>query len=509
MDDLLTPAEAAAAAATPPAPVRAPVLVAGEELDVAEWLPVVNPARTSEVVGEVAMGGAEHVDRAVQAAAAAFPAWAALHPRERAERMAAAAAALAEHVGRLGELLTREQGKVLWETKLDVGGAGYMLKWYTDLADSLAEDEVFRSDARGTIWTGRRPMGVTGVIVPWNSPVYLGFLGIAPALLAGNTVVVKPSELAPLALGEVLRIVAEHFPTGVLNVVPGGREAGAAIAGHPLIRKVFFTGSTTTGQAVMREAAGNLKNISLELGGNDPAIVLESAHVDDALAEELVRSVYSASGQICFDVKRIYVHEAHHADFVERFTAAADRLVVGDGLDPRVSMGPVSNRAQYDKVSGLIERTKASGATVRTVGRQLDPGSWDEGLFLLPSVVTDVDPKAEVVVDEQFGPVVPILPFTDDAEAIAMANDTEFGLAASVWSRDREHALRVARQVQSGTVFINVHRYGASDVSMPFGGVKGSGIGRGHGLSALHACTELQTVADYVDVSAFPGPDNR
>jgi aldehyde dehydrogenase len=483
--------------------------VAGEELPVDSWSPVVNPARTSELVGEVAMGGAEHVDRAVAVAHAAFPAWAATPPAARAERMAAAAAALAEHNGPLAELLTREQGKVLWETRLDVGGAGHILGWYTGVADVLAEDEVFRSDARGTIWTGRRPMGVTGVIVPWNSPVYLAFLGIAPALLAGNTVVVKPSELAPLALGEVLRIVAEHLPEGVLSVVPGGREAGAAIAGHRLIRKVFFTGSTSTGQAVMREAAGNLKNISLELGGNDPAIVLESARVDDALAEELVRSVYSASGQICFDVKRIYVHRSHHAEFLERFTAAADRLVVGDGLDPRATMGPVSNRAQFDKVSGLIERTRASGATVRTVGTQLDPESWDQGLFLLPTVVSDVDPRAEIVTDEQFGPVVPVLPFADDDEAVALANDTEFGLAASVWSADREHALQVARRVESGTVFLNVHRYGASDVSMPFGGVKGSGIGRGHGLAALHACTELQTVADYVDVSAFPGPDNR
>ncbi|OMQ16146.1 hypothetical protein A7K94_0204565 [Modestobacter sp. VKM Ac-2676] len=396
---------------------------------------------------------------------------------------------------------------MLWESRVDVGGAAHILGYYTGLADHLAEDRVFRSDARGTVWSGRRPMGVTGVIVPWNSPVYLAFLGIAPALLAGNTVVVKPSELAPLTLSAVLEILAGNLPEGVVGVVPGGAEAGAAIAAHHGIRKVFFTGSTATGQQVMRAAAGNLKNISLELGGNDPAIVLESAVVDDRLVDELVQSVFTASGQICFNVKRIYVHRSHHDEFVARYTAAVDRLVVGDGLDPRSTMGPVNNRPQFERVTALLERTRAEGATVTTLGTALDPAGWEDGYFLLPSVVTDVRPGAELVACEQFGPVVPVLPFDSDDEVVDLANDTEFGLAASVWSEDREHALRVARRLESGSVFLNVHRIGASDVSMPFGGFKGSGIGRGHGITALEACTELQTIADHVDVSGFPGPN--
>ncbi|MCZ2827564.1 aldehyde dehydrogenase family protein [Modestobacter sp. VKM Ac-2986] len=481
------------------------VLVAGERLD-ADSQPVVNPARLHEVVGRVALGTAAHVDRAVTAAAAAFPAWSRMSPHERADRLSAAADAVSAAAGPLAELLTREQGKVLWESRVDVGGAAHILRYYTGLADRLAEDEVFRSDARGTVWSGRRPMGVTGVIVPWNSPVYLAFLGISPALLAGNTLVVKPSELAPLTLSAVLTVLAENLPEGVVNVVPGGGEAGAAIAEHHGIRKVFFTGSTATGQQVMRAAAGNLKNLSLELGGNDPAIVLESATVDDGLVDELVQSVFTASGQICFNVKRIYVHRSHHADFVERYTAAVDRLVVGDGLDPRSSMGPVNNRPQFERIQGLLERTRAAGATVTTLGSKLDPDGWDDGYFLLPSVVTDVAPGAELVTCEQFGPVVPVLPFDSDDEVVGLANDSEFGLAASVWSRDREHALGVARRLESGSVFLNVHRIGASDVSMPFGGFKGSGIGRGHGINALEACTELQTIADHVDVSGFPGP---
>ncbi|NEK85568.1 aldehyde dehydrogenase family protein [Blastococcus saxobsidens] len=485
---------------------EAAVLVAGQRLD-SDFQPVVNPARVHEVVGQVAMGTGEHVDRAVAAASAAFPAWSQLTASERAEHLARAAEAITAAAGPLAELLTREQGKVLWESRVDVGGAAHILGYYTGLAERLAEDEVFRSDSRGTIFSGRRPMGVTGVIVPWNSPVYLAFLGISPALLAGNTVVVKPSELAPLTLSAVLEILAAKLPEGVVNVVPGGGEAGAAIAAHAGIRKVFFTGSTATGQHVMRAAAGNLKNVSLELGGNDPAIVLESAVVTDRLVDELVQSVFTASGQICFNVKRIYVHRSHYEQFVERYTAAVDQLVVGDGLDSRSTIGPVNNRPQFERVQGLLDRTRAAGATVRTLGTALDPDTWDAGYFLHPTVVTDVEPGAELVTCEQFGPVVPILPFDSDDEVVGMANSTEFGLAASVWSEDREHALRIARRLESGSVFINVHRIGASDVSMPFGGFKGSGIGRGHGITALEACTELQTIADYVDVSGFPGPN--
>ena len=501
MTDLMPTAGAPTRAAAAP---RARVVVAGGELAAPE-IEVRNPARRSEVVGSVAMGTAEHVDRAVAAAHAALPGWSALSPAERAGRLAEAAAALDPHLAHLAELLTREQGKVLWESRVDVGGAAHILRYYAGLADHLAE-RVLREDARGTVYLGRRPIGVTGVIVPWNSPVYLAFLGIAPALLAGNSVVVKPSELAPLALCEVLRVLSDQLPAGVVNVVPGAGEAGGALAAHPQVRKVFFTGSTATGKQVMRDASGNLKSVSLELGGNDPALVLESARVDDRLVRELVAGSFAASGQVCFDVKRIYVHAAHYADFVERFTAAVDEIVVGDGLDPRTTMGPVNNVSAHERLTGLMARTRKSGATVRELGTRLDPAGWDDGLFLLPTVVTDVDPGAEVVVTEQFGPVVPVLPFSDDEQALAMANATEFGLGASVWSEDRAHALSVARRIESGSVFLNVHRIGASDVAMPFGGVKGSGLGRGHGLPALDACTELQTVADHVDVSHFPGP---
>lgn len=481
----------------------AEVLVGGAILS-APSAPVHNPARTDEIVGTVAVGTAAHVDRAVGAAHEAFADWSAKAPSERAALLRAAAAALAPHNESLAVLMTREQGKVLWESRLDVGGASHILGYYAGLADLLAEDEIFRQDERATVWTGRRPMGVVGVVVPWNSPVYLAFLGVAPALIAGNTVVVKPSEFAPLALTAVLGLLAAQLPPGVVNVVPGGAEAGSAIARHDLVRKVFFTGSTATGQQVMRDGAGNLKNLSLELGGNDAALVLESARVDDRMVNELVQGVFTLSGQVCFDVKRIYVHRSRFREFVESFTAAVDEIIVGNGLDPRSTMGPLNNGPQFERVTALLERTAASGATVRTLGHKVDPDSWDGGYFVLPSVVTDLEPGAELVTCEQFGPLIPIVAFDDDDDAVRLANDTEFGLAASVWSADRAHALQVARRLQSGSVFLNAHRIGASDVSMPFGGFKRSGIGRNHGVAALDACTELQTIADHVDVSGFP-----
>ena len=473
-----------------------------------EFEPVRNPARTDDVVGEVAVGSADHVDEAVGAALAAFATWSTVDPHDRAKVLRAAAEDIAAETEDIAHLLTREQGKPVPESRIDVGGAAHILNFYAGLADSLTGDAVFRDDERGTIYQGRRPAGVTGVIVPWNSPIYLAFLGIAPALMAGNTVVVKPSEFAPLALARVLDLLADRLPVGVVSSVPGRAEAGAAIARHPSVRKLFFTGSTATGQQVMRDAASNLKNVSLELGGNDPAIVLGSAVITDAMIDELVKGVFTTSGQICFAVKRIYVHASHYEDFLSRFVGAVDRITVGPGSDQRTTMGPLNNRPQFNRVQALLDRAREDGATVRALGQRLDPDAWDEGLFILPTVVTDMAPDAEIVTCEQFGPVIPVIPFGDDDEAVSRANATEFGLSASVWSDDHQHALEVARRLECGSVFINAHRIGASDVSMPFGGFKMSGSGRGHGVTALDACLETQMIADYRDTTRFPPLDN-
>ncbi len=472
----------------------APILIDGRRrFDPNDARVVSNPARKGEVVGRFAVGDADDASAAVDAARRAFRAWSGLTASQRAEVMLAAASAIEDGNGDRARLLTRENGKTLAEATHDVGGAPKILRYYAGLAGRLDSSDV-TEDELGRIERRRKAMGPVAVIVPWNAPVYLAYLMIAPSLLAGNTVVVKPPSYAPLALGDTLAVLAEHLPPGVLNVVPGsGSEVGAALARHPAVRGIRFTGSTETGKQLMRDAADTVKNIGLELGGNDPAIVLEGASLSDRLISEFVRGVYAGSGQICYNIKRIYVHRSHYPEFVTRFTEAVDQLVVGDGLEPDVTMGPLNNEAQYRFVHDLLDETRRAGGEVETLGRVAANGS--DGWFVLPSVVTGLGPGDELVRCEQFGPTVPILSFDDEQEAVTLANDSEFGLAASVWDEDVDHAFTVAGQIEAGTVFVNVHRVGASDVAMEFGGFKQSGLGRGHGWVAVEESTELQVLA--------------
>jgi aldehyde dehydrogenase len=288
--------------------------------------------------------------------------------------------------------------------------------------------------------------------------------------------------------------------------VPGvGEVAGAALAAHPDIRRLSFTGSIESGKSVMRNASGNLKNLGMELGGNDPAIVLGDARITESLMSEFMAAVFSSSGQICYNVKRIYVERSVYGDFVEAFTETASRIVVGDGLDSRSTIGPLTTKAGFDRLVALRESAKSRGASVNIVGHRLDPAGWDAGYFMLPSIVTSIGARDELVTDEQFGPVIPILPFDRVDDAVAQANDTEYGLAASVWSADVERAREVARRLQAGNVFINVHRVGASPMEVPFGGMKQSGVGRNHGLRAVKDGMEEQAIIDFGDTSHMPG----
>jgi aldehyde dehydrogenase len=461
--------------------------------------PVTNPARHDEIVGHFAAGTADDVSAAVAAAAGAGRAWSSMPAAERAGLLIRTATELDEGAEERTRLLTREHGKPLAEAAHDIAGAPKILRYYAGLAERLDHPEI-SEDQLGRVERWHRPMGPIGIIVPWNAPVYLAYLMIAPALVAGNTVVIKPPSYTPLALSDTLEILAEHLPDGVVNVVPGsGAEVGAALTRHPDVRGIRFTGSTETGKQLMRDSADTVKNVGLELGGNDPALVLEGASISDALISEFVRGVFSGTGQICYNIKRIYVHRSHHDDFVERFTDAVSDLRVGDGLEPGVSMGPLNNEAQFTFVNKLVDRTRSSGADVRTVGRQHDPAGWENGWFVLPSVVTGVSHRDELVECEQFGPVVPIVVFDTEEAAVEMANASEFGLAASVWDDDVDHAFEVAGRVEAGTVFVNVHRVGASDVAMEFGGFKQSGLGRGHGWTAVEECTELQVLAHRPD----------
>jgi len=458
-----------------------------------------NPARLADVVGSYERAGAAVAEAAVDAAHRAFPRWAATPAAERAARILAGTEAVEADIDGLARLLTREHGKILADATAELTNTVKTLRYYAGLADYVEREERI-DDHRGRIIERRVPMGVTAVIVPWNYPVLLATLMYAPALMAGNTVVLKLPDNAPLALSAVLHRLAAELPAGVLNVLAGpGREVGVHLTTHPRVRRVSFTGSTETGRTIMRDASANLKTLGLELGGNDPAIVLESATVDDKLVGGLVRGAFMTTGQVCYAPKRLYVHRSRYADFVDAFVAAADRIVVGDGLDGRVSMGPLNNEQQYRTVVDLVEESRREGADVRTVGSLLGTDG-DDGYFLRPTIVTGLRNESALVQQEQFGPALPILAFDDEDEVVGLANDSEYGLAASVWSQDAEHAFDLARRIQAGSVFVNVHRVGASDPSMPFGGFKQSGIGRGHGQIALDEASEIQILADRIDM---------
>lgn len=466
-----------------------------------------NPAHLAVPVGELAPSTPAQIDAAVRSAHRALPVWAGLTVAERSAYLLAAARAVQADEESTADLLTSEHGKVLWESRFDVISSHHTLSDYAKRANTELDDVDIR-DARGEFVVMRKPVGVTAVIIPWNFPVYLGLLMATPALLAGNTVVAKPSELAPLAVSKALTQISRALPPGVLNIVQGdGREAGAALAAHPAVRKINFTGSVATGRELMRIASAQLKRISFELGGNDPALILPGTPLREGLLDEMVRGTYTSTGQICYNIKRIYVHRDDYDAFGDAFTETANRIVVGDGFDPRSTIGPLSNRQQFDKVTDLLRDTVNSGARVREVGSRLTPDDWNDGLFMLPSVVTDVAPDARVVTEEQFGPVVPVIPYDSVDDAVTLINDSEYGLAASVWSDDTDDASHVARRIDAGTVFVNVHRIGAGASDMPFGGMKQSGYGRDSVTDALRENTEPQVISRRVDLGSFPGPD--
>jgi len=468
--------------------------IGGRELPIQDPVSIVNPARLGETVGIIPVGSLDEARQAVAAAHAAFPAWSALPIAERARQLARAGEALMPGMEARAALLSRENGKTRLDAWFDCMGAKRCTDYYVGLAkDFKLEWEL--PAPNGRVLVARRPMGVTAVIVPWNAPVLLAFLGIAPALIAGNTVVVKPSNFVPLALIESVRLMAEKLPAGVLNVVTGeGAGVGTELSTHPLVRRVIFTGSVGVGAKVLENASATVKRCTMELGGNDPALVLADADLDQTVPGVL-KAVFTCSGQICYDVKRIYVHQSLYARFVDRFTEAADALVIGNGLDPKVTMGPLTTQPQYRFVNQLIAETRAGSGTVTEVGQKaVSDEEWKNGYFIRPHIVTGVDHRDRVVTCEQFGPIIPIMPFANEDEAVRLANDTEFGLASSIWTEDVDRGWALARRIDAGTTFINTHAV-ASAVDMPFGGFKSSGLGRGHGEVALEEQFELQTIS--------------
>jgi acyl-CoA reductase-like NAD-dependent aldehyde dehydrogenase len=474
------------------ADLEIPLLIDGVPCRGEQRFEVRDPGRLSERVGWVAVADGQDVDRAARAAHRAFTHWRNVPAHERAACLEAAAAAMAEIAEDLALTLAREQGMLLNETRRDVANGVKALREAAAIGPAFLAPEVVE-DGECWISTEKVPRGVVAAIVPWNAPMGLTMGKVGPALITGNTLVVKPSPFAPIAVSQALARVAAHLPPGVLNVVHGD-PAGPALVAHPLVRKVSFTGSIPTGRAVMRDAAAAVKHVTMELGGNDPAIVLDDARPEEVVPA-VVKQAMARSGQVCYAVKRVYVPRASYRLYCDAFCAAVDELRIGYGLDPKATLAPLNNRNQYAFVQALAERTERAGARVHRLGKKLESAVWEDGYYLRPMVATDVDPQAEVVTVEQFGPLLPLIAYDTEEQALELANSTDYGLASSVWSADPQRALELARRLEAGVTFINSHtRTSLGDRRMPFGGVKQSGLGRTR--------TELG-LAEYIEYHAI------
>ncbi|SMX82108.1 aldehyde dehydrogenase family protein [Brevibacterium casei] len=438
---------------------------------------ILDPA-TGAVVGRTREGSPADIDAAVLAAAAAQPAWASRPVEERNDLLNKAADAIEASAEALAELLSREQGKPLNgpNARFEVGACA---AWLRANAAFALEPEVLVDEDGTHAELHYAPVGVVGAVGPWNWPMMISVWQFAPSLKMGNTVVLKPSEYTPLSVQALVAVVNEVLPADVLTVVPGDGKVGAALTDHDGVDKVMFTGSTATGQSIMRAAADNLARLTLELGGNDAGIVLEDAD-PKAIAADLFWGAFINTGQTCAAMKRLYVPDSLYDQVCEALVEVAGQMPMGVGLEEENVLGPLQNRQQYDIVAGLVQAAKDGGATILLGG---DPDEDQPGYFYPTTLVADIDNDNALVAEEQFGPVLPIVRYSDLNQAIVWANELEVGLGSSVWGTDLEECKKVASRLEAGSTWINKH--GAVDPRVPFGGVKKSGYGLEFGLEGL------------------------
>lgn len=461
-----------------------------------------NPSRCAEVVGVVADGTAADALAAVDAGVVAAPGWADTTVEERIERLRRIADAIDAQADRLIDLATRENGSVVSTIRREVAAAASSFRDVAAyLPQALASKTVAGAEESEFVRVSRRPYGVVACVVPWNAPVLLTANKLAPAIAAGNAVVLKPSPFAPLAVSVLAGLAAAALPPGVVNIVNGDAEVVRALLDDPRIRKISFTGGGSTARHIMRQAADSLLPVHFELGGNDPAVVLEDADLP-ATVDGIVLSAFRRAGQVCFATKRVYVSRSIADEFRRLLVERVDEMTVGDAQDERSAMGPVNNAAQFDRVRELTERARATGRDVRVLGSPVDASTWGDGFFLRPAVVLDAQQGDEVVREEQFGPILPVIVCDTEEEAIAHANDTEYGLCSSVWSRSPERAVEAAGRIHAGVTFINSAMFSATGTrEIPMGGWKQSGIGWEGSPHGIDEYLQFHSI----DVHALPG----
>ncbi len=457
-----------------------------------ERIEIRNPA-TGEVVDTVPEGNREDARRAIDVAEAAFRGWWATPAAKRGEILYAGMRLILQHEDELARILTSEQGKPLKEAHLEIRRFAHTLDHYAGLSKNLRGGYVPNLDEGKYGLILKRPIGVCAAIVPWNFPVSLMGNKIAPALVAGNTVVVKPAETTPLTDIRVIQLLNQAgLPPGVLNIVCGpGSVVGQELVENPKVRKIGFTGSTPVGRHVMATAAQTIKRVTLELGGSDPMIVCDDADLDAAVRAAATGRFFNC-GQACLAIKRLFLFNKIADEFIEKLVARTQRLRIGHGMDPATIIGPLHTATQRQEIEEQVEDAVRRGAKVLIGGRRPEGDGFNRGNFYLPTLLTEVDPEARVLREEVFGPALPIIRVKDLDEAIARANDSIYGLGSSIWTRDLDKATRAAEQLEAGYTWINSAQIIYDE--LPFGGFKQSGIGKEHGYEALDYYQESKAV---------------